>query len=100
MLRLARWCISHRRQVIGAWILIAVVTTVVAGAVGRQYATNFTLPGTESQHVADLLNKQFPAQKGDVDTIVFHNSKGTIDQSAVRGAIAPLLARVTRLPHV
>jgi putative drug exporter of the RND superfamily len=100
MLRLTRWCISHRRRVIAAWILTAVVTTVVAGAVGRHYATNFTLPGTESQHVADLLNKGFPAQKGDVDTIVFHNSKGTIDASAVRRAIAPLLAKVRRMPHV
>jgi RND superfamily putative drug exporter len=100
MLRLTRWCISHRRRVIAAWILIAVVTTVVAGAVGRQYATNFTLPGTESQRVADLLNKEFPAQKGDVDTIVFHNSRGTIDAVAVRRGIAPLLAKVSRMPHV
>src|ERR1700722_5011324 len=100
MLRLTRWCISHRRQVIVAWILIAVVSTVVAGAVGRHYATNFTLPGTESQHVADLLNKEFPAQKGDVDTIVFHSSKGTVDGLAVRRVIAPLLAKVSRMPYV
>jgi len=100
MLSLTRWCISHRRQVVVAWILIAVVTTVVAGAVGRHYATNFTLPGTESQRVADLLNKEFPAQKGDVDTIVFHNSKRTIDDVAVRRVIAPLLAKVSRMPHV
>jgi putative drug exporter of the RND superfamily len=100
MLRLTRWCISHRRQVIVAWIVIAVVTTVVAGAVGRQYASNFTLPGTESQHVVDLLNKEFPTQKGDVDTIVFHNTQGTIDELAVRKAITPLLAKVRRMPHV
>src|ERR1700679_3076949 len=100
MLRLTRWCISHRRQVIVAWILIAVVTTVVAGAVGRQYASNFTLPGTESQRVADLLNKEFPAQKGEFDTIWFHPSKGTIDESAVRRVIEPLLAKVSRMPHV
>ena len=100
MLRLTRWCISHRRQVIVAWILIAVVSTVVAGAVGRHYATNFTLPGTESQRVANLLNKEFPAQKGDVDTIVFHTSKGTVDNPAVRRVIAPLLAKVSRMPHV
>src|ERR1700685_1878987 len=100
MLRLTRWCITHRRQVIVTWILIAVVTTVGAGAVGRHYATNFTLPGTESQRVADLLNKEFPAQKGDVDTIVFHSSKGTVDDPAVRRVIVPLLAKVGRMPHV
>src|ERR1700735_5192127 len=100
MLRLTRWCISHRRQVIVAWILIALVTTVVAGAVGRHYASNFTLPGTESQRVADLLNNEFPAQKGDVDTIVFHTSQRTIDAPTVRTAITPLLAKVSRMPHV
>src|SRR6202044_2005449 len=45
-------------------------------------------------------NKEFPAQKGDVDTIVFHNSRGTIDAVAVRRGIAPLLAKVSRMPHV
>src|ERR1700733_3270105 len=100
MLRLTRWCISHRRRVIVTWILVAVVATVIAGAVGRHYATNFSLPGTESQHVVDLLNKEFPAQNGDVDTIVFHDSKGTIDDPAVRTAITALLTRVSGMPHV
>src|ERR1700689_955715 len=100
MLRLTRWCITHRRQVIVTWILIAVVTTVGAGGVGRHSANNFALAGTESQRAADLLNKEFPAQKGDVDTIVFHNSKGTVDESAVRRVIAPLLAKVSRMAHV
>ncbi|MGH2858288.1 MAG: MMPL family transporter [Solirubrobacteraceae bacterium] len=83
-----------------AWVLIAVATTVIAGAVGRQYATNFALPGTEAQHVVDLLNSRFKAQSGDVDTIVFHAKQGTIDAPAVRGAIKPLLARVRSMPHV
>ena len=54
--------------------MIAVGTTVVAGVVGRHYATDFSLPGTESQHVVDLLNNEFPAQSGDVDTIVWHTA--------------------------
>ena len=79
---------------------VAVVTTVVARAVGRNYATNFSLPGTESQRARDLLTREFRAQSGDVDTIVFHVSQGTIDSPAVRGAITPLLARVSTFPHV
>ncbi len=100
MLGLTRWCISHRRRVVVGWILIALATTVVASAVGRQYATNFSLPGTESQHVLDLLQKQFPAQSGDVDTIVFHNALGRIDDPDVRARITPLLEQVRKLPHV
>jgi RND superfamily putative drug exporter len=100
MLKLTRWCVSHRRQVVLGWVAIAVLTTVLAGAVGRQYATNFSLPGTESQRASDLLQHEFKTQSGDLDTIVFHVSHGTVASSAVQAAIAPLLARVSRSPHV
>src|SRR5580692_8587020 len=100
MLKLTRWCISHRRLVVVGWVAIAVLTTVLAGAVGRQYATNFSLPGTQSQHASDLLQHEFKTQSGDLDTIVFHVSHGTVASPAVRAAIAPLLARVSRSPHV
>ncbi len=100
LLGLVRWCVAHRRRVVVAWVAVAVVTTIVAGSAGRQYATNFTLPGTESQRASDLLTRGFKAQSGDADTIVFHVSRGTIASPAVRGAITPLLARVSEFPHV
>ncbi len=100
MIGLSRWCIAHRRWVILGWIAIAIGTTAAATAAGRQYANNFSLPGTEAQRVVDLLNSHFPAQSGDVDTIVFHTSVGTVDSPRIRAAIVPLLARVSRMPHV
>jgi putative drug exporter of the RND superfamily len=100
LLNLARWCIRHRRLVVIAWVAIAVSTTLIASAVGRNYATNFSLPGTESQHAQDLLAREFPTQSGDLDEIVFHTSQGTIDSRAVRAAIDPLLAKVSTMPHV
>jgi putative drug exporter of the RND superfamily len=100
MLRLARWCIRHRRSVFVMWVATAVLTTVIAGAVGRQYATNFSLPGTETQRAYDLLNHEFPSASGDVDTISFHVANGTIDSPAVRSAISSLLTRVEGAPAV
>src|ERR1700761_9326601 len=100
MLKLTRWCTSHRRQVVVGWVAIAVLATVLAGAVGRQYATNFSLPGTESQRASGLLQHEFRTQSGDLDTIVFHVSHGTVASPAVRAAITPLLRRVSGLPHV
>jgi RND superfamily putative drug exporter len=79
---------------------VAVLTTVIAGTVGRQYATDFSLPGTEAQHVVDLLGSQFKAQSGDVDTIVFHTKQGTVDDPAVRNAVTPVLDSVAKMPHV
>jgi RND superfamily putative drug exporter len=100
MLGLTRFCIAHRRVVVVGWILIAILTTVIASAAGRQYANNFTLPGTEAQRVVDLLGSEFKAQSGDVDTIVFHTTQGTVTSPQVRAAISPLLASVSRMPHV
>ena len=67
---------------------------------GRNYATNFSLPGTESQRALDLLGREFPAQSGDVDTIVFRVNGGTLDSPRVRNAMTTLLAQVSRDPHV
>ena len=100
MLGLARWCIAHRRRVVVAWVAVAILTTVVAQAVGPNYVTVFSLPGTESQRAVDLLKREFRTQSGDVDTIVVHVSRGTIDSPAVRRTIMQLLARVRALPHV
>jgi uncharacterized membrane protein YdfJ with MMPL/SSD domain len=63
-------------------VALAILTTAVAGIVGRHYATDFSLPGTDTQRAADLLKGQFHAQSGDVDTLVFHVSRGTIDANA------------------
>jgi putative drug exporter of the RND superfamily len=100
VLKLTRWCIAHRGRVFGVWLVVAILTTVVAGAAGRNYATNFSLPGTESQRALDLLKKEFPAQSGDVDTIVFHNANGTVDDPQVKAAISKLLDQVSSDPHV
>ncbi len=100
MIGLSRWCIAHRRWVVIGWIAIAIGANVLAGVVGRHYATDFSLPGTQAQEVTDLLSREFPAQGGDTDTIVWHVTNGTVESPAVRQAITPLLTRVTRLRHV
>jgi putative drug exporter of the RND superfamily len=97
---LARWCIAHRRVVVLGWVAVAILITVLAHAVGTNYSTVFSLPGTDSQRASDLLKREFRAQSGDVDTIVFHVSRGTIDAPSVRAAIEPLLRRVSKFPHV
>ena len=100
MLKVTRWCIAHRRRVFIAWLAVAILTTVIAVAAGRNYATNFSLPGTESQRALDLLKKEFPAQSGDVDTIVFHTGSGTVNDPAVRAAMTKVFAQVSKDPHV
>src|SRR5271167_3489434 len=99
MLRLTRWCISHRRRVVAGWLAIAIGATTLATALGRNYTSNFSLPGTEAQRVSDLLSREFPSQGGDIDTIVFQTASGSVRDPAVRNTIEPLLARIARMPH-
>ncbi len=91
---------AHRRRVVVAWVAVAILTTLLAHAVGPDYVSVFSLPGTESQKASDLLKREFKAQSGDVEEIAFHVSHGTIDSPAVRGAIVPLLAHVSTFGHV
>jgi RND superfamily putative drug exporter len=100
MLRLARWCMAHRRRVVLAWVAVAILATVASRVVGSNYVTDYGLPGTQTQRAHDLLAQEFTTQSGDADQIVFHVSRGTIDSPALRAAIAPLLTDVSALPHV
>src|SRR5258708_20631428 len=100
MQRIARWTMAHRRIVVVAWIAATVGIFAVSSSVGKKTASDFTLPGTGTQHALDLLRSKFPAQAGDADQIVFHARSGTLERGSNRAAIGTTLARVARLPHV
>jgi RND superfamily putative drug exporter len=100
MLKLTRWTIAHRRIVVVAWIVVAVGVLGISQAIGKRNANNFSLPNTDSQRAADLLQSRFPAQAGDADQIVFRTRNGKLDDARVRAVIAPLVGRIARLPHV
>jgi RND superfamily putative drug exporter len=100
MLTWTRWMIRHRSLVLVAWIVFAGVLLGLSQGLGSRSANNFSLPNTDSQHAVDLLQSRFPAQAGDADQIVFHPLGGTLTDASVRSTIAPLVARISHLPHV
>src|SRR2546425_2871316 len=100
MLKLTRWTIAHRRIVVVAWIVLAVGVLALSQAVGKRNANNFSLPNTDSQRAVDLMQSRFPAQAGDSDQIVFRTRTGKLTDASAHAAIAPMLVRVARLPHV
>ena len=100
MLKIARSTMAHRRIVVLAWVLVAAGILVASSAVGKKTASDFTLPGTNSQRAVDLLGSRFPSQAGDADQIVFHARTGRLTDATVRATVAQTLAKVDRLPHV
>jgi RND superfamily putative drug exporter len=100
MTSLAHWCFRHRWSVVVGWLVTLVATIVLSHAVGSHYTNDFNLPGTDTQRAYDLLKADFPAQNGDLDTIVLRARQGTVNDPAVRTAASAMFAKVAALPHV
>src|SRR3989442_4380764 len=100
MLTLARWTMAHRRIVVIGWITLAVGILAASSSVGTRAASNFALPGTDSQRAIDLLQQRFPAQAGDADQIVFRARTASLSAASNRKTVDATLARVKALPHV
>ncbi len=100
MLKLAHWSTTHRKYVVLGWILVLIGINVLAQSAGTSYSNNFTLPKSDTQRAADLLQKSFPAQAGDRDTIVFRVANGSVMDPAVRAKMSATFAQVAKLPHV
>jgi putative drug exporter of the RND superfamily len=98
--RIARWSVGHRKTVLVGWLVALVAVLGVSNAVGTNYANSSSSGNTDSQRATDLLKKDFPAQSGDTDQIVFHARDGKVTDPQVRSRIAPMLAMVATLPHV
>jgi putative drug exporter of the RND superfamily len=100
VLKLARWSTTHRLYVVVGWIVLIAVVNALGSAAGTEYSNNFTLPNSDAQRAADLLQRSFPAQAGDPDQIVFRVEHGTVLEPGVRERMSAAFARVKRLPHV
>jgi RND superfamily putative drug exporter len=100
LLKLARWSTTHRKYVVLGWLALLVAVNLFAQSAGTSYSNNFTLPNSDAQRASDLLQKSFPAQAGDRDTIVYKVSSGSVEDPAVRSRMSAMFARVEKLPHV
>jgi putative drug exporter of the RND superfamily len=100
MLNLARWSTTHRKYVLLGWIVLLFGVNALAQSAGTSYSNNFTLPNSDAQRASDLLQRSFPAQAGDRDTIVYEVASGNIDDPAVRAHMSAAFAKVAKLPHV
>jgi RND superfamily putative drug exporter len=99
MSRLAAFSYRRRWFVLGAWI-VALVSLMMAGrAAGGSYATNFSVPASESQRAYNLLQKRFPTQAGDTVQVVEQVDRGVNDPSA-RAQFEGLLGKLAGEPHV
>jgi RND superfamily putative drug exporter len=67
--RLGRASLRHRRLVAVVWLVVLVGLGAAALTLRGPTASNFTMPGTESQKAIDLLAERFPEASGATGTI-------------------------------
>ena len=99
MQKLARWSFTHRRLVAAIWLLAVMAAILGSKVVGSRYRDDLKLPGTGSATAADLLHRAAP-RAGDVDEVVFAVRTGSITDAVIAARIRPVLASISRLPHV
>ena len=101
MARFGRWCFEHRKRVVATWLLAIVVIAGLSVAVGSNFNSNLSLPGTDSQAAVALLTQNFPAVSGEGDQVVIQATHGaTVRSAPVRSAVTAALAKVAKVPGV
>ncbi len=86
-----RFTSRNKWLVLGACIVALAGVILSSRAFSGTFATEFSLPGSESQRARDLLRERFPERGGDPATLVFQSDAGIADP-AVRTRIEAILA--------
>jgi RND superfamily putative drug exporter len=98
--RLARACAAHGWRTIAIWVVAVVAIAGAAQTVGGSLVDEFSLPGSDTQRVTDLLESRFPARSGDSADMVFAVDSGRLDTGAARAAVTDAIAAAEEIPGV
>ncbi|WP_410811682.1 MMPL family transporter [Micromonospora sp. 067-2] len=99
--RLGRGALRRRRLVVALWLVVLVLAGLAAATLRGPTASNFTMPGTESQRALDLLAEQFPAASGATGTItVKAPADGQLASPQGQAVVRELVQQAATLPGV
>ncbi|MET7705251.1 MMPL family transporter [Micromonospora sp. NPDC005413] len=99
--RLGRGALRRRRLVVALWLVVLVAAGLAAATLRGPTASNFTMPGTESQQALDLLAEQFPAASGATGTIaVKAPGDGQLATPQGQAVVQELVQQASTLPGV
>ena len=90
MKTIARFAIDRRWYVIAGWIAFVALTQIITGSLGgTSYKDTFSLPGTETDKVMQLLDKAGHSdQSGATGQVVLHAKSGTLAAPPPSGSAA------------
>ncbi|MGS2618023.1 MMPL family transporter [Micromonospora sp. LZ34] len=99
--RLGRGALRRRRLVAAIWLVVLVGFGLAAATLRGPTASNFTMPGTESQRALDLLADQFPDASGATGTIaVKAPADGQLGTPEGQSVVGEITKEAAALPGV
>ncbi|MEH0938819.1 MMPL family transporter [Micromonospora psammae] len=99
--RLGRASLRRRRLVVAVWLVVLVGLGFAAATLRGPTASNFTMPGTESQRALDLLADRFPAASGATGTIaVKAPAAGQLATPEGQAVVKGIVQQAATLPGV
>ncbi|GAA3276757.1 MMPL family transporter [Paenarthrobacter aurescens] len=97
--RLGKFSYRRRWLVISIWLAVMVAVGGSAAAFHGTMSNNFTIPGTETQQMADKLKEALPESSGGSASVVFDAGDAGFDQ-ARKDAVAAALTKLEAMPDV
>jgi RND superfamily putative drug exporter len=98
--RLAHYCYTRRRLVLGLWILGLIAITVIGqGVFGASFSNKFGSGSAESARAQRLLQQRFPTASGDSAQVVF-STTDAVTAPANQAVIETVVSALAGLPHV
>ncbi|MGW7681351.1 MMPL family transporter [Kribbella sp. NPDC054772] len=95
--RVSGWAMRRAGLALLLWVLVLAAVTAAATVAGASYKNDNSLPGTDSQRVADLFQAHQP--KGDTASVqIVVRADGGL--AAEKSRVTSMLAVVRGLPHV
>ncbi|MEV1330729.1 MMPL family transporter [Micromonospora costi] len=99
--RLGRGSLRRRRLVVAIWLVVLVALGLAAAFLRGPTASNFTMPGTESQRALDLLAQQFPAASGATGTIALKApAEGQLGTPQGQAVVKEIVQEAGQVPGV
>lgn len=97
--RLGKFSYRRRWLVISIWLAVLVAVGGSAAAFHGTMSNNFTIPGTETQRMADKLKEALPDASGGSASVVFDAGDSGFDQ-AKKDAVGAALEKLKSIPDV
>lgn len=99
--RLGRFSFRRKWAVLGAWLVVLIGVGAAGLGLGGEPTDNFTIPGTESQRAAGLLEQKLPAFSGAQTQLTFAvQGDRKLTDPPVAAAIGNSIATLSTVPQV